>query len=82
MGRQKDDRVTRRNEELNDLLEYLLTQIQEIREEFTSALDNLEDMFIDALNGIQKVYKNPSNGIFITVSSCSRVNLYMPEIFS
>ena len=41
------NRITRRNEELNDLLEDLLTQIQEIREEFTSALDNLEDMIID-----------------------------------
>ena len=48
MGRQQDNRITRRNEELNDLLEDLLTQIQEIREEFTSALDNLEDMIIDS----------------------------------
>ncbi len=47
MGKQQDNRITRRNEELNDLLEDLLTQIQEIREEFTSALDNLEDMIID-----------------------------------
>ena len=47
MGNQQDNRITRRNEELNDLLEDLLTQIQEIREEFTSALDNLEDMIID-----------------------------------
>ncbi len=48
MGRKQDNRITRRNEELNDLLEDLLTQIQEIREEFTSALDNLEDMIIDS----------------------------------
>lgn len=48
MGRQQDNRIRRRNEELNDLLEDLLTQIQEIREEFTSALDNLEDMIIDS----------------------------------
>ncbi len=47
MGKQQDNEITRRNEELNDLLEDLLTQIQEIREEFTSALDNLEDMIID-----------------------------------
>lgn len=47
MGKQQDNRITRRNEELNDLLEDLLTQIQEIREEFTLALDNLEDMIID-----------------------------------
>ena len=47
MGNQQDNRIIRRNEELNDLLEDLLTQIQEIREEFTSALDNLEDMIID-----------------------------------
>ncbi len=47
MVKQQNNRITRRNEELNDLLEDLLTQIQEIREEFTSALDNLEDMIID-----------------------------------
>ena len=47
MGNRQDNRIIRRNEELNDLLEDLLTQIQEIREEFTSALDNLEDMIID-----------------------------------
>ena len=47
MGNQRDNRAVRSNEELNDLLEDLLTQIQEIREEFTSALDNLEDMIID-----------------------------------
>ena len=48
MGNQRDNRIIGRNEELNDLLEDLLTQIQEIREEVTSALDNLEDMIIDA----------------------------------
>ncbi len=48
MVKQQNNRITRRNEELNDLLEDLLTQIQEIREEFTSALDNLEDMIIDS----------------------------------
>lgn len=47
MGKQQDNRIKKRNEELNDLLEDLLTQIQEIREEFTSALDNLEDMIIE-----------------------------------
>ena len=30
--------------ELEDLLEDILTQIQELREEFTSALDDIEDM--------------------------------------
>ena len=47
MGEQRDKRAARRSEKLEDLLEDLLTQIQEIREEFTSALDNLEDMIID-----------------------------------
>lgn len=33
-----------KTEELHDLLEDILTQIQELREEFTSALDDIEDM--------------------------------------
>lgn len=33
-----------RSMELEDLLEDVLTQIQELREEFTSALDDIEDM--------------------------------------
>lgn len=33
-----------RSMELEDLLEDILTQIQELREEFTSALDDIEDM--------------------------------------
>lgn len=33
-----------RSRELEDLLEDVLTQIQELREEFTSALDDIEDM--------------------------------------
>ena len=38
----------RREEELRDLLEDLLTQIQDIREEFISALDDIEDMITNA----------------------------------
>lgn len=34
----------KRSRELEDLLEDVLTQIQELREEFTSALDDIEDM--------------------------------------
>lgn len=33
-----------KNEELHDLLEDVLTQIQELREEFTSAINDIEDM--------------------------------------
>ena len=47
MERQPDNRLKKRNEELNDLLEDLLTRIEEIREEFTTALDNLEDMITE-----------------------------------
>ena len=36
--------LIRENEELSDLLEDLVTRIQEIREEFLSELDDLEDM--------------------------------------
>ena len=38
----------RQEEELRDLLEDLLTQIQDIREEFISALDDIEDMITNA----------------------------------
>jgi hypothetical protein len=33
-----------KSEELHDLLEDVLTQIQELRAEFTSAIDDIEDM--------------------------------------
>ena len=33
-----------KSEELHDLVEDVLTQIQELREEFTSAIDDIEDM--------------------------------------
>ncbi len=36
-----------RSRELEDLLEDVLTQIQELREEFISALDDIEDMITD-----------------------------------
>lgn len=36
--------LLRENEELSDLLEDLVTRIQDIREEFLSELDDLEDM--------------------------------------
>lgn len=48
MRKQQDEKLKERNEELRDLLEDLLTQIQEIREEFTASLDHLEDMITDA----------------------------------
>lgn len=44
MERQLNDKLRIRNEELQDLLEDALTQIQEMREEFTSALDDIEDL--------------------------------------
>ena len=42
----REDKTTfeKRNRELEDLLEDVLTQIQEFREEFTSTLDDIEDM--------------------------------------
>ena len=48
----RDNRTTfeELNEELEDLLEDVLTQIQELREEFTSALDDIEDMITSAMN--------------------------------
>ena len=49
MEKRRDKGLEKRNEELNDLLEDLLTLVQEIREEFTSALDDLEDMIAEAL---------------------------------
>jgi len=39
--------LVREKEALTDLLEDLLTRIQEIREEFTSELDELEDMITE-----------------------------------
>ncbi len=46
MGKIQQEKLKERNEDLEDLLEDLLTQIQELREEFTSALDEIEDMII------------------------------------
>ena len=43
MGR-REDTLEEQNQDMKDLLEDLLTQIQELREEFTNALDDLEDM--------------------------------------
>lgn len=43
----RKDRLEQDYEEMKDILEDLSTQIQEIREEFTSALDNLEDMIAE-----------------------------------
>ena len=37
----------RENEELPDLLEDLMTRIQEIREELSDGLDDLEDMIAE-----------------------------------
>lgn len=48
MGKYRKNTPIRQEEELRDLLEDLLTQIQEIREEFTSALDDIEDMITNA----------------------------------
>ena len=39
--------LVRENEELSDLLEDLMTRIQEIREEMTAELDDLEDMIVE-----------------------------------
>lgn len=39
--------LVREKEAMTDLLEDLLTRIQEIREEFTSELDELEDMITE-----------------------------------
>ncbi len=47
MKKQPKDNLKERNGEQRDLLEDLLTQIQEIREEFTTSLDNLEDMITE-----------------------------------
>lgn len=37
-------------EEYNEMLEDVLTQIQDFREEFTSTLDDIEDMITSAMN--------------------------------
>ena len=44
MEKLHQDTLKERNEDLEDLLEDLLIQIQELREEFTSALDEITDM--------------------------------------
>lgn len=44
MGKLRQDKLKERNEDLEDLLEDLLTQIRDLREEFLSALDEIEDM--------------------------------------
>ena len=52
----RDNRTTfeELNRELEDLLEDVLTQIQELREEFTSALDDMEDR-ITSMNGVCEI---------------------------
>ena len=44
MMRKRKTTFEERSMELEDLLEDILTQIQELREEFISALDDIEDM--------------------------------------
>lgn len=44
----REERLAAENEQLRDLLSDLLTRVQEMQEEFTSALDDLEDMITDA----------------------------------
>ena len=39
----------RKYEEMRDLLEYLSTQLEEIREEFLSAIEDLEDKIAEVL---------------------------------
>lgn len=48
MGKSRGIGLAQQNEELRDLLEDVLTQIQEIRDEFNSALDSLADMITDS----------------------------------
>lgn len=44
----REERLVAENEQLRDLLSDLLTKVQEMQEEFTSALCDLEDMIADA----------------------------------
>ncbi len=44
----REERLAAENEQLKDLLSDLLTKVQEMQEEFTSALDDLEDMIMEA----------------------------------
>ena len=37
-------------EEYNEILEDVITQIQDLREEFTSTIDDIEDMITSAMN--------------------------------
>lgn len=37
-------------EEYNEILENVITQIQDLREEFTSTIDDIEDMITSAMN--------------------------------
>ncbi len=39
--------LVRKNEEMSDLLEDLMTRIREIREEMEAGLDDLEDMIAE-----------------------------------
>lgn len=43
----REERLAAENERLKDLLSDLLTKVQEMQEEFSSALDDLEDMITD-----------------------------------
>ena len=49
--------LVRENEELSDLLEDLMTRIQEIREEMTAELDDLEDMISEAREAKRRFVK-------------------------
>ena len=49
--------LVRENEELSDLLEDLMTRIQEIREEMTAELDDLEDMIAETRETKQRFVK-------------------------
>ncbi len=44
----REERLAAENGQLKDLLSDLLTKVQEMQEEFTSALDDLEDMIMEA----------------------------------
>lgn len=48
-------------EEYNEILEDVITQIQDLREEFTSTIDDIEDMITSAMNAdvLGLCHKNP-----------------------
>ena len=47
MGRTQKNTMEYSSEDMRELLEDVVTRIQEIREEFLSALDDIEDMITD-----------------------------------